>query len=230
MAQLLSPELTAEAAKAGDPLERLSARLPEAFSRFTPLGQAQYLEIVTFLESYLLHTQGDRMLMGHGIEGRFPFLDYRVAELAASLPDEYRLLGLREKVILRRVARPLLPPEIVSRKKQPYRAPIAPALVGPDAPEAVREALAPERVASAGLFRPEAVAAVVRKCEGAGAAGVGETDEMALVGVVSTMLLHDRFVERPLLAPATAPTRLVVGDTVVPPEDLRRHETLESAA
>jgi asparagine synthase (glutamine-hydrolysing) len=230
MAQLLSPELTAEAAKAGDPLERLSARLPEAFSRFTPLGQAQYLEIVTFLESYLLHTQGDRMLMGHGIEGRFPFLDYRVAELAASLPDEYRLLGLREKVILRRVARPLLPPEIVSRKKQPYRAPIAPALVGPDAPEAVREALAPERVASAGLFRPEAVAAVVRKCEGAGAAGVGETDEMALVGVVSTMLLHDRFVERPLLAPATAPTRLVVGDTVVPPEDLRLHETLESAA
>jgi hypothetical protein len=53
---------------------------------------------------------------------------------------------------------------------------------------------------------------------------------MALVGVVSTMLLHDRFVERPLLAPATAPTRLVVGDTVVPPEDLRLHETLESAA
>jgi asparagine synthase (glutamine-hydrolysing) len=230
LAQLFSPELTTEAAKAGDPLERLSARLPEAFSRFTPLGQAQYLEITTFLESYLLHTQGDRMLMGHSIEGRFPFLDYRVAELAARLPDEYRLLGLREKVILRRVATPLVPPEIVSRTKQPYRAPIAPALVGPDAPTAVREALAPEHVARAGLFRPDAVAAVVRKCEAAGAVGVGETDEMALVGVVSTMLLHDRFVARPVLAPPVSPTRLVIGDLVVPPGDLTLREALESAA
>ena len=55
--------------------------------RDDPARAAQYLEISTFLESYLLHSQGDRMLMGHSIEGRFPFLDYRVAEFAAALPD-----------------------------------------------------------------------------------------------------------------------------------------------
>ena len=48
--------------------------------------RAQYLEIATFFEGYLLHTQGDRMLMAHSIEGRFPFVDYRLAELAARLP------------------------------------------------------------------------------------------------------------------------------------------------
>ena len=67
----------------GDPAERLEARLPAWFGEMTPLGKVQYLEIATFLEGYLLHTQGDRMLMGHSIEGRFPFLDYRVAEFAA---------------------------------------------------------------------------------------------------------------------------------------------------
>ena len=79
------------------PLARLVARLPEGYDGFSSLGKAQYLEITTFLEGYLLHSQGDRMLMGHSIEGRFPFLDYRVAELAARLPDRLRLRGLEEK-------------------------------------------------------------------------------------------------------------------------------------
>ena len=68
----------------------------------TPLGRAQYLEIMTFLEGYLLHSQGDRMLMGNSIEGRFPFLDYRVAEFAAALPDEMKVRGLQEKYLLRK--------------------------------------------------------------------------------------------------------------------------------
>ena len=52
-----------------------------------------------------------------------------------------------------------------------------------------------------GLFSPEAVRRVVAKFEAAGSARAGETDEMALVGAVSTMLLHEQLVARPSLAP-----------------------------
>ena len=81
----------------------------------SPLGRAQYLEIATFLEGYLLHAQGDRMLMGNSVEGRFPYLDHRVAELAARLPDRLRLRGLQEKYALRAATSRYLPPEIRER-------------------------------------------------------------------------------------------------------------------
>ena len=83
--------------------------LAEGFSGFTPLGRAQYLEVKTFLQGYLLHSQGDRMLMAHSVEGRFPFLDHRIVEFAARLPDRLRLRVLREKYLLRRAVAPLLP-------------------------------------------------------------------------------------------------------------------------
>ena len=189
-------------------------RLPAEFDTLTPLGKAQYLEIMTFLDGYLLHSQGDRMLMGHSIEGRFPFLDYRVAEFAAALPDRMKVRGLEEKYLLRKVAAPLIPAEISSRRKRPYRAPIVSAFVGPGAPEYVRDVLSADRLGEAGLFDPEGVERLVHKCETAGDAGVGETDEMGLVGTISVMLLHELFVVRPALAPAAEPTRIVVGSSV----------------
>ncbi len=78
----------------------------------------------------------------------------------------------------------------------------------------MRELLAPDRLRAAGIFQPEAVERLVQKCENPGAAGVGETDEMGLVGTISVMILHDRFVERPALAAPAEPTRVVVGDRV----------------
>ena len=65
-----------------------------------------------------------------------------------------------------------------------------------------------------GLFEPDAVARLVAKCEGAGERGVGETDEMGLVGTISVMLLHESLVASPRLAATAEPTRVVVGDTV----------------
>ncbi len=212
--RLLDESLVEQAAREGDSTSRVESRLPDDFDELTPLGKAQYLEIMTFLDTYLLHSQGDRMLMGNSIEGRFPFLDYRVAEFAAALPDTLKVRGLEEKYLLRKAAEPLVPAEISARRKRPYRAPIVSAFVGPDAPAYVRELLDPEHLRSVGLFQPEAVARLVQKCEAPGAAGVGETDEMGLVGTLSVMLLHDRFVERPALAPSAEPTKVVVGETV----------------
>ena len=210
-------EALARAAAAGDPRGDLRARLPADFTQFTPLARAQYLEVITFMCGYLLHSQGDRMLMGHSVEGRFPFLDYRVAEFAGRLPDRMKLVGLREKSILRQAVGPLLPREIARREKRPYRAPILGAFVGRGAPAYVDELLQPDRLRRAGLFSPAAVGLLLQKCrrnEGQGI-GVSESDEMALVGVLSTMLLHEQLVARPTLARPATPNRVVIGATVM---------------
>lgn len=213
--RLVSPELLETAAADGSPQARLVRQLPAHFERFSPLARAQYLEIVTFFEGYLLHSQGDRMLMGHSIEGRFPFVDFRLAELAARLPDSLRLRGLQEKYALRRAVAPYLDPEIRSRPKVPYRAPIREVFFGPQRPDYAVDLLRPKRIEDAGLLDPTAVARVVAKFEKAENGGVSETDEMALVGAVSLMLLHDRMVQAPTLARPLEPTRVVVGAGVV---------------
>ena len=210
--RILDRQFLAADGIAPDPAERLRVRLPDAFGGWSPLSRAQYLEVVTFFEGYLLHTQGDRMLMGHSVEGRFPYLDHRVAELATRLPDRMRLRGMTEKYALRRTATEYLPPAVALREKQAYRAPIAEALTGTDAPEYVRELLSPTRVASAGLLDPAAVARLTSKFERTSAGS--ETDEMALVGSLTLMLLHERLVHSVRLAPPLEPNRLVIGAQV----------------
>jgi asparagine synthase (glutamine-hydrolysing) len=209
--RILSADFLAGATQEPDAAERLARNLPTAFANWTPLSRAQYVEIATFFEGYLLHAQGDRMLMGHSVEGRFPYLDVRVAELSAKLPDSLLLRGLHEKYALRRAVARHLPEQIVRRAKQPYRAPIGSVLAGPAAPEYVHDLLGRPRLEQAGLLDPAAVARVVSKFERA----AGETDQMALVGAVTLMLLHDRFVDNPRLAPPLEPNRLVIGNQIV---------------
>jgi asparagine synthase (glutamine-hydrolysing) len=195
---------------ARDPKEDLIQRLPRTFAAVSPLGKAQYLEIVTFLEGYLLHSQGDRMLMGNSVEGRFPFLDYRLAEFAARLPDRNRIRGLKEKYLLRKAVAHLLPREIANREKRPFRAPIRHALLGPQAPDYVRELLSETQIACAGVFDAKQVQRLCVKC-GSELNRVSETDEMALVGVLSTMLLHDMLVANPRVSAPAKPTKIVIG-------------------
>ena len=187
---------------AHDPVAELLAALPSGFRDWDPLAQDQWLEIKTLLGGYLLSSQGDRMLMAHSIEGRFPFLDREVVALAASLPPEHKLAVLDEKHVLKRAAAGLVPEPILRRKKQPYRAPDALSFVGADRPTWVDEALEPRAVADAGVFDPTAVAALWAKCRGRDQAGqFSNTDNMALVGVLSTQLLWQTLVARAPHAP-----------------------------
>lgn len=213
--RLLSSEFLAQAAVEAEPVEQLLRRLPAGFDRFSSLSKAQYLEIATFFEGYLLHSQGDRMLMGNSVEGRFPYLDYRVAEFAARLPDSLRLRGLQEKFVLRQAVSRYLPAKILTREKKPYRAPIAEALAGKARPAYARELLSRPRIDAAGLLDSAAVERLVRKFEARRGSGVSETDEMALVSSVTLMLLHDEFAMNPRDAAPVAPTRVVVGGEVV---------------
>ncbi|MFO0756289.1 MAG: asparagine synthase (glutamine-hydrolyzing) [Byssovorax sp.] len=203
-----------EAIGARDVRAELVASLSPEIARYGPLAQDQLLEIVTLLPGYILASQGDRMLMAHAVEGRFPFLDMDVVALAASLPPEHKLHVLDEKYVLKRAAEGLVPPSILARKKQPYRAPDALSFLGEGAPRWVDEALDPEAIADAGVFDPATVAQLFRKCRASSGAQLSNADNMALTGVLSTQLLHAALIEglpdTPIAAPATVVDRLAI--------------------
>jgi asparagine synthase (glutamine-hydrolysing) len=181
-------------AAAGKHLEEELVPIPRGFNTWSHFGQAQYLEMVTFLSPYLLSSQGDRVAMGHSVEGRFPFLDYRMVEFCSQLPAKYKLRGLSEKWLLRQVGRKLLPPEIWTRRKRPYRAPIQRSFFGINGTTAYAQELLSERtIREAGLFNAQAVAQLVRKA--VSGIQLSEVDDMAVAGILSTQLVHQQFVK-----------------------------------
>jgi asparagine synthase (glutamine-hydrolysing) len=182
-----------------DAYETARERLPGEYEKWDPFEQAQWLESTILMPGYILSSQGDRMGMGHSVEGRFPFLDHRVVEFAGSIPPHLKMKVLDEKHVLKRAVRDLVPEIVLQRPKQPYRAPDAVSLLGaPDGrgrPEWVDDLLAPKRLERSGLFNPLAVDKLVRKFQNGRALGV--RDNMALVGIVSTELLMDQFIHAP---------------------------------
>lgn len=174
-----------------DAQAELRASLPSDFHGWSPANRAVYIEIVTLLSSYLLSSQGDRMGMAHGVEGRFPFLDHRLFEFAAALPTKSKLRGLHEKDILRRWAKNVVPPAVNERPKQPYRAPDAPAFFGPSASPYVEEMLDDAAIRNTGIFDPRAVKGLVRRCRAGQVTSFSENQ--ALVAVLSTQLWCDQF-------------------------------------
>lgn len=172
----------------------LLARLPPGHAEWDPTCRAQWLEMTTLLPGYLISAQGDRMLMANSVEGRFPFLDPDVVELADGLPARHKLLALDEKHILKREFADLIPPSILARPKQPYRAPDAASFFADPAPDWVAAATDPAALEAAGLFSPEPVAQLVRKCRAVRGERMSNTDNMRVLAVLSTMLVHRQFI------------------------------------
>jgi asparagine synthase (glutamine-hydrolysing) len=170
--------------------------LPETYSKWDGLSQAQYLEAACLLPGYLLSSQGDRMAMAHSVEGRFPFLDHRLVEFSTRIPPKLRMKVLNEKYILKRAAGHLIPNSVASRSKQPYRAPDATsffnAATGKARADYVDEFLSEESIRKNGLFKPIAVRKLVDKAKKGQI--IGAKDNMALVGILSTQLLHGQFI------------------------------------
>jgi len=174
----------------GEMIERI---LPPEFARWVPIGRDQYIEAHTLLAGYLLSSQGDRVAMAHSVEGRFPFLDHRVIEFASALHPEMKIRGLNEKFLLKRAMQDLLPAAVVNRVKQPYRSPDSQSfLLGGQTPEYVSDLLSEDSLRRRGYFKPDAVQRLVKKC--AAGRGIGFADNMAFVGILSTMLLDEIFI------------------------------------
>lgn len=193
-------------------LAALEQSLPWDFESWNEFNQAEYLEASSLLPGYILSSQGDRMAMASAVEGRYPFLDYRVVEFGAKLPPVLKMKVLNEKHLLRQVAKGLVPDSIQRRHKQPYRAPDGKSFVTRKW-SYFEDALSPESVRQAGIFNTHAVAALVTKFKSG--RPTSTRDNMALVGVVSTQMLVDMFINRQAVAgPAQMPSRHRTGDSI----------------
>ena len=169
--------------------------LPENFYRWHHLARAQYLEAKSLLSGYLLSSQGDRMATANSIETRFPFLDHRVAEFGAQIPPKHKLLGLKEKYVLKKAMQKELPRQIIERVKQPYMAPDSNSFFQPDSPSWISDILKEKTVAEAGIFETGYVNKLVDKCAKLSHAHLSFKDNMSIIGILSTQLLHQQFIK-----------------------------------
>ena len=115
----------------------------------------QFLDQKLYLAEDIL-TKVDRAAMAVSLETRSPFLDYRVAEFAASLPESYKLNGGKTKFVLKRAVAPLLPETILKRPKKGFGIPVAQWLKTKLNPLA-RDLLSAERLKKQGLFNHDFV-------------------------------------------------------------------------
>jgi asparagine synthase (glutamine-hydrolysing) len=126
-----------------------------------PLSAYQLLDFETYLPGDLL-TKVDRCTMAHGVESRAPFLQAALVEHALTLPEQSRLRGTQGKWVLRRIAEELLPPDLVTRRKQGFSPPFSAWARGP-LRGVVVDALSPARVRAAGVLDADAVQRLLRE-------------------------------------------------------------------
>ncbi len=187
-----TPELK-EYLKDYHPIEQYAARIKPEVEGLTPLAKAQFIETSIFMSGYLLSSQGDRMAMANSVEGRYPFLDYRLMEYMALLPDEFKLKGMNEKFLLKEIMKDEIPHSVFKRSKQAYRAPISEAFIGTKIPDYINEMLSTELLKEGGVFNPESVHNLITKIKLARLPS--EVDNMALVGIISTQLIFTQFIK-----------------------------------
>jgi len=191
--RLLSPEIRG-AASLGGVMAELADQMPEGWLDWDSLTRAQFTEIHSFMSSYLLSCQGDRVAMAHGVEARYPFLDPELVDFALALPKRQKLQGLHDKIVLRRIAARRLPEAIWKRKKQPFRAPIARAVFSREGMEQFGNVLSPAALAAHGLCDAQTCAALLRRTDRLEKGqSLGEREEMGLIGMLTLGLLERHF-------------------------------------
>ena len=136
------------------------------------------------------------MAMAHSVECRYPFLDHRVIEFAGKLHPSLKMRVLNEKYLLKQVARPRLPPSVIQRAKQPYRAPEGECFVGERRPGYFDDLMSSEKIQDSGIFHSGRTSTLIGKGRSGRTIGVG--DNMALIGILSTQLVVNEFVARRL--------------------------------
>jgi len=132
-----------------------------ALAGLDPISASQAVLFRTQLPGYILVNLGDRQEMAHSVEGRTPFLDHELVELACALPMRLKLAVHRNKHVLRSLLDRVLPTASV-RPKNIFMAPSTRALGLDGSMSSLDDWLSPRAVREAGVFSPLALSALRR--------------------------------------------------------------------
>ncbi len=122
---LLTPEFKNRVSTSSyDIVQNFYDEIKEIDNKADFIKRLTYLEIKNRLPELLL-MRVDKMTMAHSIEGRVPFLDKRLVELAMQIPTNLKLKQNTQKYILKKAVEGIIPSEIINRKKQGFATPMS---------------------------------------------------------------------------------------------------------
>ncbi len=170
-------------------ITEMQSIFPSNFNTWSLLQKNQFLEMKTLLDGYLLSSQGDRMSLAHGIEGRYPFLDHRVVEYAFALNENYKLKGFSQKHLLRKAFEKHIPSSIINRPKRPYMSPDLKSFIRDNGPtENTNFFLSNSLIKDYQIFNPKWIARFLKKFESGIPKNIGYRDNMIITFILSAQI------------------------------------------
>ena len=195
--------------------------------RWHPINRAIYWAGRIHLPGQLLSLKGDRIAMSQSVEMRYPFLDNNVFDFVAGLDPNWKIKGLKEKYLVRRVAEKWLPKSVAWRPKGMFRAPLDGFFLQQRLPY-VDELLSEASLKKTGYFDPEAVALWRTKYTELSSRFYQRSSmELGLVAVLATQLWHQTFIDSSL---ANLPDWHTLAGVERNPRDLAFAEQMPEAA
>jgi asparagine synthase (glutamine-hydrolysing) len=146
-------------------------------------------DLMTYLPNDLL-VKVDIASMANSLEARSPFLDHKVIEFAASLPEHVKMRRFETKSLLKKVAARLVPPEVVYRRKMGFGVPVGKWFRN-EMKDFVRGTLLSEKSLRRGIVRPDILKRYVKEHTG------GERDHaFQLWTLLMLELWFQRFIDK----------------------------------
>jgi len=157
-----------------------------------PIHQSLYLWCKSVLPSYILTVLGDRMEMGHSIEGRVPFLDHQVVECLCAQPVSMKIRGMTEKYVLREAVRDVITDTVYRRQKHPFLSPPSTLTPGERFYDFVQDTLRGPSLAAVPFYEQSAVIALLDRLPEMDDGARIATDQV-LMTITSACVLQEGF-------------------------------------
>ena len=172
-------------------LEKIKLFLPGNFYSWSSLQKNQFLEMKTLLSGYLLSSQGDRMSLAHGVEGRYPFLDHRIVEKLFYYDDKFKLNGFSQKHLLCEAFKKTVPLSIIKRPKRPYISPdLESFFYNNQLSEQASFFLSGKMINDYGIFDEKIVNRLIKKYTRRHSKGIGYRDNMLITFILSCQMVE----------------------------------------
>ena len=129
-------------------------------AKLDPMNRLGYVDLASFLCCNCLE-YSDRMSMANSMEVRCPFTDHKLIEFALHLPYSFKFHNLQTKWVVKEAMRGILPERVLNKKKVGFNPPL-PIWLNHELKPFVEQLLSPAAIRRRGIFRPEAIATLLR--------------------------------------------------------------------